>query len=202
MEVRVCLSDEWMRSPPTATSDRDCALVSSCSAGFEELAGPSPTTDRTCVACREGYTWKGSAGQQTACVPVSECAAARGQRELVAATATSDRSCGDCAWTANGDAFLDRCGRCVLSLVDACTEDCQGVSGGRAYLDACDRCVSDAEAECTRVREGALERTAHVHACVAHNGAHRRIATMCGAVMPGRILAASVCRRARQGASR
>ena len=66
-----------------------CQKVRTCAAGEEETAAPTLTSDRECVSCEAGVSFKASAGVDSRCAAVEVCAA--GEEQIIAPTPSTDR---------------------------------------------------------------------------------------------------------------
>ncbi len=69
-----------------------CAPVLPCGPGYEEAAVPTVFTNRVCVPCTLGLTYKEAAGQATRCVPTSTCIENK-EFEAASPSLSADRLC-------------------------------------------------------------------------------------------------------------
>ena len=70
-----------------------CLPTTVCGAGHEEDTPATLQSDRTCVTCELGRTWKAAAGRATQCVPVSSCDFPASEWRSSEATLSSDVVC-------------------------------------------------------------------------------------------------------------
>ena len=127
-----CPSTKYMDS--TQHREMACKEPSVCSAGTQETAVFTVTTNTTCAACQVGKTWQEERGQPT-CKEVSVCPA--GKYTFATATATADTACTSCP--AGQFQPLKGQGRCLNTTV--CAPGTYTRSEATSSSDAvCDGC--------------------------------------------------------------
>eukprot|EP00055_Hartaetosiga_balthica_P015057 m.86623 g.86623 ORF g.86623 m.86623 type:complete len:3056 (+) comp8766_c1_seq2:90-9257(+) len=88
---RKCDGINWYQPSSKTTT---CLAVTTCHSGQEEAVSPTYLTDRVCVSCVEGSSFKPSSGEDTKCERVATCGIGYG--EALPPTLTSNRLCSRC----------------------------------------------------------------------------------------------------------
>lgn len=94
MSSTPCAACDGLAGYQDTAGATSCKSVLSCAKGQEEAVAPTPSSNRVCVSCVLGETYKSDSGQRTECANVTLCAA--GEEEAAAPTLSADRVCTAC----------------------------------------------------------------------------------------------------------
>eukprot|EP00054_Salpingoeca_dolichothecata_P030107 m.242265 g.242265 ORF g.242265 m.242265 type:complete len:1066 (-) comp26595_c6_seq2:1448-4645(-) len=96
-----------------------CLPVATCRAGEQEALEPTRTSNRICVPCQFGISFKAEAGNEQACQAVRQCDP-EAELEIVAPTLTSDRECAIKTTTTAEPTTTDPCANVVCEPISEC----------------------------------------------------------------------------------
>lgn len=106
LELSICADTEYELVAPQAQADRVCLPTTICRPDQEQLAAPTPTSDRRCRnrCSAQEFAKVASGSGQVECVPLQKCQYPS-QYESVAPSPTSDRICNSVTLCVLGETY-------------------------------------------------------------------------------------------------